>query len=67
MRSPSNILGKLEALKKLFFSWDIQIAVIFSLSFCTSQIQWCHERTGLHKLEDVVFGITPKPFYIAPN
>ena len=65
MKSPSNILGKVEALLKLLstvvyfftndspsktmesflfhlkscFSCDIQIAVIFSLSFRTSQIQ----------------------------
>ena len=25
------------------------------------------ERTGLHKLGDVIFGITPKPFYIASS
>ena len=90
MKSPSNILGKLEALLKLLstavyffnnyspsktmknflfhlrssFFWRYSNSCNF-FSFCTSLIQWCHERTGLHKLTDVIFGKNSKPFYIA--
>ena len=65
--SPSKTMKSFLFHLKSSFSWDIQIAVIFSLSFRSSQIQWCHERAGLHELADVIFGINPKPFFIASS
>ena len=60
---------------KAFFSWDILFFLFLSALPIFNRINesliydnlWYHERTGLHKLADVIFGVTPKPFYIASS
>ena len=58
-------------LKSSFCSRDIQIFVMSSLPFHAFQIQndkWKWDnlwwQIGVHKLADVIFGITQKPLYI---
>ena len=60
-------------LKSSFHAQDIQIFVIFSFLFHTSQIQkdkwkWNNlSGIGLHKFADVIFGITQKLLYITSS
>ena len=76
--SPNDSLSKtiknvfLFNLKSSFRSQDVQIFVFFSLPFHIFQTQkdkWDWNNLSwicLHKLADVIFGITWKPLYITP-